>query len=352
MTLSSFISAARGLGLTKTQLAKRLLTLRIQEGYDPEEALINGILDPGIPPEARAGRISKRHLIRLQRRHNPQNLWRHTEDKAVFHRLCAGRGLPTPRLLGVLLESDPEAAWWELISRQREEEFVIKPSFGAYGRGVRLFSPQRGGFRDPAGRRWTVAEILEDLKRDGDFHRFVVQPRVRNHPVLDDLTGSPYLQCLRVVTYVDPSGKADAYFALIKLIVGANSVDNLDGGRTGNIACPVDLEEGKLLPGHRILPERLTTIEVDRHPVTGARLPGVQLPWWKESIDLVLKAAVAFLPHRTIGWDVALAPAGPLLIEGNIYWDPVDFLVTGPTLAAKRNMAVLLRRLRSDRTDR
>ncbi len=39
--------------------------------------------------------------------------------------------------------------------------------------------------------------------------------------------------------------------------------------------------------------------------------------------DLVRRAALAFAPLRTIGWDVAISDAGPSLIEGNVLWDPL-----------------------------
>ena len=35
------------------------------------------------------------------------------------------------------------------------------------------------------------------------------------------------------------------------------------------------------------------------------------------------RAARAFAPLRTIGWDVAITPDGPSLIEGNVTWDPL-----------------------------
>ena len=45
---------------------------------------------------------------------------------------------------------------------------------------------------------------------------------------------------------------------------------------------------------------------------------------------LAEQAARAFLPLRTVGWDIAVTPEGPTLIEGNPFWDPSNDLVVGP----------------------
>jgi len=41
------------------------------------------------------------------------------------------------------------------------------------------------------------------------------------------------------------------------------------------------------------------------------------LPFWQEVQSLAETAAQNFLPIRTIDWDIALTPKGPVLIEGN-----------------------------------
>ena len=62
--------------------------------------------------------------------------------------------------------------------------------------------------------------------------------------------------------------------------------------------------------------------EVERHPVTGQRLVGLQPPMWSEVVKLGTSAALAFLPSRCLGWDIAKTSAGAVLIEANRYWDP------------------------------
>ena len=47
--------------------------------------------------------------------------------------------------------------------------------------------------------------------------------------------------------------------------------------------------------------------------------------------------AVAFMPMRAIGWDIAVTPEGPVCVEGNARWDPPKFgdvRALSPVLAA------------------
>ena len=53
------------------------------------------------------------------------------------------------------------------------------------------------------------------------------------------------------------------------------------------------------------------------HPDSGVRFTSVRIPYWEAAIEMV-KAAAREIPEiRWIGWDVAITPAGPVLIEGN-----------------------------------
>ena len=49
--------------------------------------------------------------------------------------------------------------------------------------------------------------------------------------------------------------------------------------------------------------------------------PEIPIPFYRESVDLVLKAHKLFPSFQTVGWDVAVTPDGPLLLEGNHNWD-------------------------------
>jgi hypothetical protein len=59
-----------------------------------------------------------------------------------------------------------------------------------------------------------------------------------------------------------------------------------------------------------------------RAPGTGALVEGLRVPHWDAAAALVRRAAPHFLPARTLGWDVALTEAGPVIVETNMFWWP------------------------------
>ena len=61
-------------------------------------------------------------------------------------------------------------------------------------------------------------------------------------------------------------------------------------------------------------------VRVAVHPATGAVLAGRAAPGWEAARALALRAAEAFTPLRTAGWDVAPTDHGPVVVEGNAWW--------------------------------
>jgi hypothetical protein len=61
---------------------------------------------------------------------------------------------------------------------------------------------------------------------------------------------------------------------------------------------------------------------VQHAPGAGARLIGTPLPHWPALRELMEVKAACFYPIRLVGWDVALTPGGPVVLEGNFWFDP------------------------------
>lgn len=278
--------------------------------------------------------ISKENLIQLQQSFNPVELTNQTENKLDFERLCADAGLPSARTVAVVRTS-PRVS----VSMNREEigggdvinalaarlppgDYVIKPRDGALGRGVLVFSCGDTGPEH-------VGETLKaHLDRHGDFDSWLVQPKLVNHKEVTRISPSPALQTVRLVTYVADAGDVRI------LLVGWRLADakaefeaeysNFGGTANNNVFCLIDPIDGTV---RRCFMKSRHAFgfglhEIEKHPTTGLSLRGVQPPMWNEIMDLGKKAALAFLPSRCLGWDIAVTSVGPVLIEANRYWDP------------------------------
>ena len=106
------------------------------------------------------------------------------------------------------------------------------------------------------------------------------------------------------------NGKSEIFYAAIRIGNGDFIVDNLNNG---GMAAPVDVKTGKLT--HVAFDKNQQLFEV--HPNTNKQIKGFQIPFWKESVEMVLEAAKEIPEVGYVGWDVSITENGPLLIEGN-----------------------------------
>ena len=89
------------------------------------------------------------------------------------------------------------------------------------------------------------------------------------------------------------------------------------GFHTGGIAYPLELASGRVSgPGRNNTDLGAYT----RHPASGAYLPGFQIPFWPELTACVRRAMDRVPGMGYVGWDIAVTPDGPELIEGNWHW--------------------------------
>jgi len=140
---------------------------------------------------------------------------------------------------------------------------------------------------------------------------YIIQQRISQHSSLSVLNPS-CVNTIRIVTIIGKNSKIPRVFAHF-LRLGIDSV--VDNRATGGIAVLID-ENGILRGngfGHRFI--------FAEHPITKHQFEGYQLPYWSEVQQLVLSAHDALKDIPSIGWDVAITPSGPILLEGNDNWE-------------------------------
>ena len=162
--------------------------------------------------------------------------------------------------------------------------------------------------------------LRAELMDDAEFDLFVVQQRLHNHEAVVELCGSPVLQTLRLVTFVREDGGVTMMFGFMKLALGTTSSDNYHAGLSGNGLADVDLVHGLLGPLMMAVAGGYGFRTQPLIPGTDRVVEGWAVPHWAEACDLVRRSAPAFLPLRTLGWDIALTPVGPVIVEANNYW--------------------------------
>jgi hypothetical protein len=113
---------------------------------------------------------------------------------------------------------------------------------------------------------------------------------------------------------IDETGEPELVAAVFRMSFGANrTVDNI---HAGGLACKVSLEEGRLgIASNLGSDSRLGW--TSENPTTHARIEGTRLPYWEEVKELSVQAHRLFADRLLIGWDIAIADDGPIMIEGN-----------------------------------
>ena len=240
-------------------------------------------------------------------------------DRRPFEALCREHNIRTvPTLLEI---ADGRATDSAMASEELPPcDLFSKPteSYGGEGAARWLYDGQ-GGYVGRDGRTRTAAGLwaeLSELSRQpgpkGEGPRAIlVKPCVRNHQALLPLTPGG-LCTARMHTCRYPGAAPQFLLGVYKMPVDDSPADNF---RFGGVAAPIDAATGRLGPAVFKVGSLLTT--VTHHPSTGARIEGVELPWWREAVTLAVRAHAVLPAFAMVGWDVALLEDGPAIIEGN-----------------------------------
>lgn len=178
---------------------------------------------------------------------------------------------------------------------KKHEYFMIKPYDGLGGHGVeKLYSKD---IKD-------IKEFYDKLKNEKLFlEEYVIQ----NKEISKIVNSS--VNTIRIMTF-GYNGKSKILFACMRFSDGTASVDNF---HQGGMACLVDITSGKLVGS--AFNKNLEYF--DKHPKSGIKFDGFQIPNWDKVKKLVLDAALVNKNIHVVGWDVAVTENGATFIEGN-----------------------------------
>lgn len=302
-----------------------------QQRYTPLEAFRLGTFASDFDICRLEKFISRKKLTKIQEKFNPQAWVEMAKNKVFFYRHCLASGIRTPDIYAICLNH-----YWhchnhsilssldekeDFIKLQLPDRFVVKPIRGDHGKGIDIFERKEGGFIDSKNCHRSATDIIRYIKSQST-EGFIIQQKINNHHKIAQLTGIQALQTVRIITFVNKNKDVSIIHSNFKSITRPDIVidTNLEG-LMGNVEVPVNIQTGVLGLGNQIAGTGEGIVKILKHPITGKSFAGFQLPDWQCACKLVKEASSHFLPIRTVGWDVALSPDGPCIIEGNIWWD-------------------------------
>lgn len=269
--------------------------------------------------------VSKERSLAGLARINDHTASELTEDKHRFYRHCYQHDIPTPQHIFSTRSGDETYDHWSRLDPEASYQalprhFIVKDRQGAYGSGFRSFEKLDGHFHSQ-GESLTVSSLKTYFESE-NTPRLIVQERVFDTRKLSDLSGTNSLQTLRLVTHLSKDGEITLLYFVLKLLANGNEADNFSAGQSGNLIAYGDPRSGTLEAAVIGQAERLGLRTIDRHPDTGVFLEGFRVPHWERAIALVSSAHHSIEGLTAIGWDVALTDRGPLILEGNAWFDP------------------------------
>lgn len=184
----------------------------------------------------------------------------------------------------------------------RNKRFFVKPVAGSFGWGVRIHE-------------FDASQDLQGLLNSLKEEKVIVEEIIEQWPEMAEFNPTS-VNTLRVVTLLCHDNEVKVMTATMRCGNGDKCADNF---HHNGIASIIDIPSGIVsTSGVDMESRRYVT-----HPVSGKPIIGFKIPFWGKIIATVTAAAQVVPTVRYVGWDVALAKDGHIIIiEGNYAADP------------------------------
>ncbi|WP_163832467.1 sugar-transfer associated ATP-grasp domain-containing protein [Spartinivicinus ruber] len=188
--------------------------------------------------------------------------------------------------------------------------FVIKPAAGGHGDGFDIvdeYDQQAKMVKLRSGKHKTIKDLQYEYfsKCDWVFQELIVQ-----HQTLAQVNASS-VNTARILTATNEKGEFILLDGMMKFGTAGSMIDNMGAG---GIGCHISAD-GKLSKGYSVHGDEA----FECHPGSGINLTGRTIPFYQEAIEAV-KLAHSCLPRpQFLGWDVAITPNGPVIVEVNSF---------------------------------
>jgi hypothetical protein len=269
---------------------------------------------PDVLPYVRFRRIRNRENLRTGKA--PYNYVCVLRDKFLFAQFASSLGLATPKCFALLnrdgitwLNENRTAPLESLLERATPHiDGFCKPVGGIQGDGAFPLTIGEGELR-VKGKILSLAELREKLNDE-----YLLQERIQQHPHVSALNPTS-INTIRLITFCRGS-TVTLFSAAMRIGTLGKSVDNW---AAGGLIVSADPTRGSLRGDGYFKPGYGG--RAAKHPNSGIVFEGFQIPYFREAVELVSQLHRHLRGVHSIGWDVAITPDGPTIIEGNDDWE-------------------------------
>ncbi|WP_417556276.1 sugar-transfer associated ATP-grasp domain-containing protein [Microbacterium sp.] len=177
----------------------------------------------------------------------------------------------------------------------RHPRVIAKPAAGEGGAGISIY--ESAEITDVAA--WRAELVAND--------QTLLEQVLAQH---DDLNAvyPDSVNTVRMITYRDPHGELHVIASVLRIGNGA-VIDNF---ASGGMFTMLDDDGVALYPAV----DKQSNIYRE-HPKTGMTIKGIRVPFFDRVVEMVTEASTRLPTVPYVGWDIAITPEGPALIEAN-----------------------------------
>ena len=245
------------------------------------------------------------------------------QDKFYFYLFLSRLNIPTPKIYcfikdKAVLYVDDSFIIDQSLSPEEQLKAIFandmdafaKPSDGMLGKGAfKLLIKDGSIYID--GVQKSLGELIEIIL-SADY---IIQERIVQHEKMSVLCPS-CVNTIRLQTVMDKDGNVIPFGPGVRIGREGSIVDNW---ALGGVFVGIDANTGRLMDTGILKPKYGT--KVTEHPDTHVVFKDYIIPYYKEAENLVVNLHKLMYRSHSIGWDIAITPHGPVVIEGNDRWE-------------------------------
>lgn len=236
------------------------------------------------------------------------------ENKLLFALLCESNGLPAPRLYGYNSASNFYKNKQKQLITTTSDLLEFFQGLFQHFQVTKLFAKS---IRDKGGKGIFMLEkqhLNKQIEEIGAIilnGSFIYQECLEQHYDINEIYENS-INTLRFDVYMGEDNIPHLLGAVMRFGQGGNVVDNRS---KGGFCVSID-DRNECLIGKGFSQMTFGGKEYQSHPDSNYVFNGFSIPFYAQSRQLALDMSLMY-PNKLMGWDIAITPDGPIVIEGN-----------------------------------